>query len=311
MASSYRCILGLLALVSFIAFSAAAVLFYLGKFYDKSPMKEFYNSSFPLHGYEKYRLDITPAKWTWWMWAPVFAWQIPWLLYAFIIPCRKQPPKVFTMPFYIIASIAFGFTAGWILLWSKLFINVAFGFLGGASMCLYICLALTYHRVRDIYETTKRFPTGDHVMIQLFLINGLALFASWATYSTFLHLGIVLHYTSGVEEHITSTMILAGISCVIFFWFMLDNFVFHNFTVYTFTVYPALVVGFTGSFERYWNYDNPKENGRNDIFNVVLLGVTALLALLKILFMICRTCLRRKRSRSHVVTEEQYDMNIY
>lgn len=310
--ASYRCMLGILALVAFVFFSAAAVLFYLGKYYDKSPMKVFFNHSVPIVGYEKYKLDsITPAEWTWWIWAPVFGWQVPWLLYAFIVPCRRQPPKVFTMPFFIIAAIAFGFTAGWVLLWSKFLINVAFGFLGGACMCAYICLALTYHRLRDIYETTKRFPTCDHVMIQLFLINGLALFSSWATYSVFVHLGIILHYTSGVEEHITATMTMAGMSAVIFFWFMLDNFVFQNFTIYTFTVYPALVVGYTGVFERWWDHKKLDNNDRNDIFYVVLLGVTALLALLKVLLMICRTCLRRKRTRSHVLTEEQFDMNEY
>lgn len=298
--------MALLALLTFIVFSVAAVLFYLGKYNDKSPMSDFYNHSVPLYGYEKFRLEITPSWWTWWIWAAVFGWQLPWIFYSFIVPCRKHPPRVFSMSFFIIVSLGFGFTAGWVLLWARELIEAAFGLMAGASLCMYISLAIVFYRVKDLYETTKRFPSGDHLAIQLFLINGLALFASWATYSAFLHLGIVFKYSVKMDDHIATTIVLAGLSAVIFFWFMLDNFVFYDYTLYTFTVYPAMLVGFTGTFARFWD-----KKERNSIFNVVLLGVCGLLALLKILFMICRTCLRRKRQRSHVVTEERYDMHEY
>ena len=61
-----------------------------------------------------------------------------------------------------------------------------------------------------------------------------------------------------------------------------------------------MIVGFTGTFMEFWDKDK-----RNSIFNAALLGTTSLFLLLKIVHIIWRSRRDSKKSRRHVVTDEE------
>lgn len=299
MANLRQCIMVVLTLATVLVFAAAVVFFYFGQYADQSPV-DFYFYNKTLEVLERYPLEITPSGWTFWTWAPIFGWQVLWLFYSLILLCRRHAPQVFTPFFFVFNLLAYGFTLGWVMLWAREMINYALGFMAGTMICLYIALALVYNRFSVLLKGMKKFPACDHCMIEVLVINGIALYASWATFTTFQGVGIVGKYTAGVRDHVMSTIVLTGFSAVIIFWFCLDNFVFWRSTLHTVTVYPALVVGFAGTFHRFWDKEE-----RNSLFNVALLGASGLMCILKVVHIICRACWDSKKRRRHVLSEEE------
>jgi len=291
-----------LTIATFLVFAGAAVFFYFGQFADESVLDfHIYNRTLQL--FAKYPVEITPAEWTLWTWTAVFGWQLLWLFYALILMCRTHGPQVLTPFFFVFNLLAFGCTLGWVMLWGEDLVDIALGFIAGTAACLFVALGIVYRRFDELRCRMKKFPTGDQIAMEVLVINGIALCASWALYNSFQGTAIVLKYTAEVEDEIACTLVLAGMAATIFFWFCLDNFVFYNFTLFTVTPYAPMIVGFTGTYMESWDEDK-----RNSIFNVALLGSCSLMLLLKILHIIWRSRRDRKKSRRHVLEEEKFEL---
>lgn len=294
-----RCAVIFLTLATFLVFAGAAVFFYFGQYADESIL-DFYIYNRTLQIFAKYPVEITPAEWTFWTWTAVFGWQLLWLFYALILMCRQHGPKVLTPFFFVFKLLAFGCTLGWVMLWGEDLVNIALGLIAGTAACLCVSLAIVYHRFDMLLYGMKKFPTGDQIAMEVLVINGIALYASWALFNSFQGAAIVLKYTAEVEDEIACTIVLAGLAATILFWFCLDNFVFWKFTLFTVTPYVPLIVGFTGTFMESWDKEK-----RNSIFNAALLGSCSLFLLVKILHIIWRSRRDKKKSKRHVLTEEE------
>lgn len=294
-----RCAVIFLTIAAFLVFAGAAVFFYFGQFADESIL-DFHIYNRTLEIFAQYPVEITPAEWTFWTWSAVWGWQFLWLFYSLILMCRRHGPKVLTPFFFVFIILAFGCTHGWIMLWGEDFVNSALGLIAGTATCLFVALGIVYHRFDELRDGRKNFPTVDRIAMELLVINGIALYASWALYNSFQGTAIVLKYTAKVEDEIACTIVLAGLASTLLFWFCVDNFVFWKFTVFTVTPYASLIVGFTGTYMESWD-----KNRRSSIFNVALLGSCSLMLLLKILHMIWQCQRDRKKSGRHVVSEEE------
>ena len=293
-----RCAVVFLTIAAFLVFAGAAVFFYFGQFADESIL-DFHIYNRTLQILSKYPVEITPAEWSYWTWSAVFGWQLLWLFYALILMCRRHGPKVLTPFFFVFNILAFGCTLGWVMLWGEDLVNIALGFIAGTAACLLVALGIVYRRFDILLNGMKKFPTGDRIAMEVLVINGIALYASWALYNSFQGTAIVLKYTVEVEDEIVCTIVLAGLGATLLFWFCLDNFVFWKCTLFTVTPYAPMIVGFTGTFMESWD-----EKKRNSIFNAALLGSCSLMLLLKILHIIWRCQRDRKKSRRHVLAEE-------
>lgn len=299
MCNMNRCVVVFLTITAFLVFAGAAVFFYFGQYAEESIL-DFYVYNRTLQIFQRYPVEITPAEWTFWTWSAVLGWQLLWLFYALILMCRRYGPKVLTPFFFVFTLLAFGFTLGWVMMWGEDLIHIALGFIGGTAASLFVALAIVYNRFNNLRDGMKKFPTGDQIAMEVLVINGIGLYASWALYNSFQQTAIVLKYTAEVDDEIACTMVLAGLGSTILFWFCLDNFVFWKFTLYTVTPYTPMIVGFTGTFMEFWDKDK-----RNSIFNAALLGTTSLFLLLKIVHIIWRSRRDSKKSRRHVVTDEE------
>ena len=296
-----KCALVFLTIATFLVFAGAAVFFYFGQFADESVFDfHVYNQTLKL--FAKYPVEITPAEWTFWTWTAVFGWQLLWLFYSLILMCRWNGPEVLTPFFFVFTLLGFGCMLGWVLLWGEDLINIALGLIAGTVAFLCVALGIAFYRVFTLRDGMKNFPTGDWIAVEVLVLNGVALFASWALYNAFQGVAIVLKYTAEVEDEITCTIVLAGFAATLFFWFCLDNFVFWQFTLFTVTPYAPMIVGFTGTHMEKWNEDK-----RNSIFNVSLLGACSLMLLLKIIHVIWRIRRDRKKSK-RIVIEENINM---
>ena len=305
MASLIRCGVILLTIVSFLVFAGVVTFFYFGQYADEIAL-DFYMYNRTLVNLRKYTVKITPSDWTFWTWTAVFGWQLLWLFYALILMCRRYGPRVLTPFFFVFNILAFGFTLAWVTLLGEDFKNIALGFIAGTPACLFIALAIVYSRFYDLLLGMNKFPTGDQIAIESLVINGIALYASWGLFNAFQGVAVVLTYTAGVSEHISSTIVLTGLGAALVFWFCLDNFVFWKFTLFTVTPYAAMVVGFTGIFTEFWEKED-----RNSIFNVILLGVSSFMILLKLAHIIGRIQRNRKKSRRHVLQAEDEKIELW
>ncbi|XP_068709441.1 uncharacterized protein [Montipora foliosa] len=293
------CAVIFLTIAAFLLFAGAAVFFYFGQFADEDLLKfHIYNHTQQI--FAQYPVEITPAEWTLWTWSAVFGWQFLWLCYALVLMCRKNGPRVLTPFFFVFNILGFGCTLAWVMLWGEDLVNIALGFIAGTAACLFVALGIVYHRFDILRNGMKKFPLGDQIAMEVLVINGLALYASWALYNSFQGTAIVLKYTVEIDDSIVCTMVQAGLAAALLFWFCLDNFVFWRFTLFSLTPYVPLIVGFSGTFMKSWDKEK-----RNSIFNVALLGSSSLLLLLKILHIIWRCQRDKKKSRRHVISEEE------
>ncbi|XP_015758563.1 PREDICTED: uncharacterized protein LOC107337842 [Acropora digitifera] len=294
-----RCAIVFLTISAFLVFAGAAVFFFFGQFADEM-LLEFHIYNRTLQIFSQYPVEITPAEWTFWTWSAVFGWQFLWLFYALVMMCRRNGPKVLTPFFFVFNILAFGCTLAWVMLWGEDLVNIALGFIAGTAAFLLVALGIVYHRFNVLRCGMKNFPLGDQIAMELLVLNGLALYASWALYNSFQGTAIVLKYTVEVDDAIVCTIVQAGIAATLLFWFCLDSFVFWRYTLLTITPYVPMIVGFAGTFMKNWDKEK-----RNAIFNAALMGSCSLMLLVKILHVIWRFLRDKKKSRRHVIAEEE------
>lgn len=308
MEAYYRCLLIFETIFSFLLFSLTAVFHYFGEYGPDSPLKEYFDNNTRFI-FEKPRYlvgKVTPSLWTFWMWAPVYGWQVVWLFFAFILLCRPRTPVILTPFFFVFFLSACGFNLGWVMLWTKEMMEASFAFMASTALCLFIALALLYRRVNKLVVIESRLWRRDFVATQWLPVNGLAMYAAWATVMALINLAIVLKDTVKMEEHILVTIILACFACIMFFWFCVDCFVLIEYTAYTLTVFPALVVGFTGMFWR-GEHELPQKTDRNAIMLVTLLAVSIAMSLAKVALFAWQL-FRDRRVARLVITQEKYEM---
>lgn len=304
----YRCLLVFETLFSLLVFSLTAVFHYFGEYGPDSPLKDYFdNNTRFIFEKPRYLVEmITPSIWTFWMWAPVYGWQVAWIVFAFVLLCRTRMPVVLTPFFFVFFLSACGFNLGWVLLWTKEMMDASLAFITATALCLFITMALLYHRVNKLSAIESRLWRRDFVAIQWLPVNGLALYASWSSVVAFINLAVVLKDTVQMEEHVVVTIIFACFACIMLFWFCVDCFVFIHYTAYTLTVFPVLLVGFIGMFWR-GEHKLPKESDRNGIMLVTLLAVAAAMTVVKVIFFGWQLYKDRRVARI-VITNNKYEM---
>ncbi|XP_078720098.1 uncharacterized protein LOC144936810 isoform X2 [Lampetra fluviatilis] len=240
-----RAVLPVLSLVSFVVMIifniAAATGFTKGLFR---------NTTGAISG--RYSLGVTPAGWTFSIWGFIYAWNALWVAHTLSALCRRGQEG----PLYAEASATPpAFHLIWLL---NNAINVAWLFLWDA----------------DVQLLLKTIAPRELWLTRILAHNGLAMYATWTTIATLLNLGVVLRYDGGVSGSATDSAVLAILALEVLTWFVLEVAVLERHVRYTLTVYPVVIVALSGSVSQ--NYDTESPSG-NDVFTVVLLGVTCAL----------------------------------
>ena len=241
---------------------------------------------------DKYYIEITPAGWTFIIWAFIYAWQIVWILYALVLLFRKTDqgpayahPPVISVPFCFMYLCNMCFNAGWMIVWDRQVLEAAFAFLFLIALTLYICMVIVYRSLDEnanmlISQNRKK----DIWFVRMFVLNGLGIYATWTTIATLLNLAIVITYRSDpvIKQDIASTVAFAVLSLEILVFLGTDLTILDRYTRYTFTPYIVLIVALSGVIAKNW------DGGRNSIFAAVLLAVAGAAALVKIILIIFR-----------------------
>ena len=240
----------------------------------------------------KYKLDVTPADWTFYINALIYFWQSIWLGYGVSMVCRKTPNNVYfyrefpIIPpiLYVVFSFSLACNISWLLIWDREYMEVALVFINLMTCTLYICLVVSLRRLNEFgpYLAHNRMFM-DIWLMRVVCCNGLAMFASWGSVAAMFNFAVVLTYETGADPSAGSTVSLALFSLEICAWWVFDNFVFEKLLRYLYTPYIVLIVSIIGILSKNWDPSKP-----NAVVVVLLLSTVCILFIVKVILSIYR-----------------------
>lgn len=244
---------------------------------------------------DKYDTKITPAGWTFTIWAFIYIWQIVHLVYSLTLVCRKSSadgqylyvsPGHIHFSFYIVYIINNIINIAWIFTFDREMMEVAMVALFLITFSIYICGVLV---CRYLSRAGAALEAAGNVkdiwMTRLFVLNGLAFYGTWCTIASLLNLGIVLQYTANVDEMVVAWLCLGILTAELVAWFILETFVFDKHLRYCFSQYIILLVAFTGLLSKHYNSSAPQTY---TLYVLFLISLSAFLGLVKFVVMIVK-----------------------
>lgn len=132
-------------------------------------------------------------------------------------------------------------------------------------------------------------------------LNGLGFFATWLSLATNLNMAQFLTWVCGAEDHIAETIALVNILIIALVYSICENFFWHRFLLYMFSPWVVANLALAGSISKNWN----TISNRNQILLIVLIVMTALLAIAKIVFVVLYNTVLKHRLHNHKVTPQQ------
>ena len=235
---------------------------------------------------DKYYIEITPASWTFTIWAFIYIWQISWIVYALVNLFRRTEdgpgyahPPIVTVPFCLAYLCNMCFNAGWMIIWDRQILEAAFAFLFLIALTLYICLVIVYRSFdANANILIKQNRKADIWLVRMLIFNGIGIYATWTTIATLLNLAIVITYRSNpaISQDVASTVSLCVLTLEIAVFVSTDLTILDRYTRYTFTPYLVLIVALSGVTAKNW-----QDGARNSIWGVALLIAAVVAAVTK------------------------------
>ncbi|XP_033725752.1 uncharacterized protein LOC117315597 [Pecten maximus] len=286
--SSYRI---LLILLTCLALGVTLFFNYLGSGDAGKSLGIYESNTGDVSDY--FYLEITPAGWTFTIWAFIYAWQIIWLIYGLSTICRKSESGIYiyqlpVMPpaIYIVYILNLGFNVGWMVLFDRKYINISLPDAALMAFTLYIILGISCRAVRNNISSLVKDGAGKEAwFIRFFLQNGIAFYATWVTVATHLNVAMVMHYSGGVANDISCTTALGLLIFFVILWFLTETILLDVYTRYVFSPYIVLVIALSGSLAKNFDLDL---RYRNSILSVLLLGMSGFFLLLKVIIILVR-----------------------
>lgn len=227
---------------------------------------------------DRYRLQVTPAGWTFSIWAVIYVWQLLWLIYGWSFVFRPKSAKIIPLLTYVLFTISCAFNIGWIYAFTNSELIVAFVLLFLLTLTLYgtigVSVVVFYYRV-EYLKREKQWI--DLVVTTALLHNGLAVYATWTSVATLLNMGIIMRYTGPYKMDIDATtiglVVLSILGLEIIVWFLLANTILDRFVRYIFTVYPVLVWALAGVVAKNIDDDSLDKTNYTAVGALVLSGL--------------------------------------
>ncbi|XP_012939472.1 uncharacterized protein LOC101845778 [Aplysia californica] len=234
-----------------------------------------------------YPLNITPAGWAFSIWGVIYLLQLSWILYSLALICRQTPegpaylnPMVLSPAFFIFFSLSSAFNISWLFLWDQLLFLASFIFLACIAVSLYLTVTIAANRVVLYRENLIDNGRGCEVsFLQVAVVNGVSMYATWTTIATLINLGVVLVYKwSRPISNENASIICLGILAVIAVVYVgLDITVLERYTRYSVTPYLVVTWALSAIIAKNWDPKNA-----SSIIAAVLLGAFGLASFMKV-----------------------------
>lgn len=240
----------------------------------------------------EYDTNITPAGWTFSIWSVIYLWLITMFVYILSGSCRRNAygyvycsPPVLSHGFFLTWCLNMCCNSGWLFLWDRKLMIVAAVFLLLICGTNFIMISLSCHGLHMYGAWLSRYHWADLWLHRVCVQNGLALYATWTTIATLINLTIVLDYDAKMLPDNAAMVTLSTLTCVLFAWCVLENFIFEKHVRYILTVYPVVIWALSGSVGKNVDAAAPSHIG---VFMVMLLALSCLLFAVKLILSLWR-----------------------
>jgi len=241
----------------------------------------------------KYHTDITPSGATFAIWGLIYTWTGFATIYVCSLLFRKSDGKPLFMACQFISSLwCLSFSLNILignLLWSIVYLSG--GVAASALILIFGTILLIVALVTSVYQLdsqgsdmTKRGLKVDIWLTRILVQNATAIYLGWTSCATLLNGASALVFTLGVSMYAACWIALAILLAVLAVWFTLETFAFDRQLRYVFGHYIAYLFALVGIYTK--NFD---PNVNFEVFAVVLLGLTVVLALTKVVIMVVRS----------------------
>nr|XP_039254827.1 uncharacterized protein LOC120331753 [Styela clava] len=236
----------------------------------------------------RYETDITPANYAFGIWNLIFLWEAAWVLFAVSSIWRTTAegpilmnPDVLPMEFYIFWILSCVFYVGWLFLWDREYLLIAFIDLLLLTLSGYAAVAFQGIATAKYADELSKKSDVDLTLIYVLVQNGTDLFYSWTTIATLLNLSSALTYDPMVKKRVnkitSGTIALAVLGVLVIGWSVCENTVFYEYFKYVYAWYGVLLWACSGILVK--NFD---KTSRNSIITVILLCVIIVCLVAKI-----------------------------
>lgn len=236
---------------------------------------------------DQYPLDITPAGWAFSIWGVIYLHQFAWVIYNLALICRTTNngpaylnPVILSPAFLIFFNLSSAFNIGWLFLWDRILFMASLVFLACITLSLFLTFAIICIRVamfKDVLVDQGR--NVDLNFLNIAVVNGIGMYATWSTVATIINLGVVLTYKWRhpiYSEH--SSIVCMGVLSFLFaIYIILDLTAFEKYTRYALAPYAVMIWALAAIISKNYNPANI-----SFVMATVLLCVASLAFLLKL-----------------------------
>jgi len=258
---------------------------------------------------DKYSLEITPASWTFTIWAFIYTWQAIWIIYTLYLTCKYEMKSiVFGKWYWVCYNLGNCCNAIWIIVWVNEEIWLAAVILVCVTTALIIASYIAHRYMLvdsapsikqandnyggvdadegEINESSSNYQWLDksksiRPLIYGFVLNGVPFYTTWCVVASHLNVGIALCYKAGLTNTNASFLMLSILTCVILFYWFLDFYKFRQYLRYTYSPYIVLIVAFSGVLTNYDGLDSKERP--TSVFTLILLIIACLGTIAKVI----------------------------
>ena len=215
-------------------------------------------------------------------WILLFVWEVIWTAYAWTRFCRNPEVRAISPGIYPLYSFACALNIGWIFAEGNNVAPLSFALSAVLCLVLYISLGVaTVYLYRKKFDLITFDQSNDLRATHVLVLNGVALYAAWATIMMLYDLGAVLQDSAHVHHVTVGTIILTLLGSLLLSYFLLEVTILDRFLRYVLIVYPVVIWTLVAVLARHWS------NGvnRNVRLSLITLSVAVVLFLLRICLM--------------------------
>ncbi|KAJ0059793.1 hypothetical protein NL108_012923 [Boleophthalmus pectinirostris] len=216
---------------------------------------------------ETWNLEVTMAHWAQNNWPMVDCWALVSLVEAVYRLWKRNVfgpescnPELHSPLFYLMWASVNSARICSMLTWDRHDIVAAFLFSIIQPTIGFYMLYTSYYNLNK-YKRWLTINNRNVIWWTRYLVqSGLALSAWWSLQIAAVNFGVVLKYKAGVQDPLSSTLVLTTLLLTTITWFILQTMLYLKYMRHTFTVYPILILGLGAMFTTCFQVSNVTAN---------------------------------------------------
>lgn len=241
----------------------------------------------------EYASCVSPAEWTYYVYIPIWVWQLVWIAFGIFNDCRKATDGKYVSEYDLIASdvfIAYSLASVLLTIWLQLLTHQRVIFSSVAATFVFVLLIVACVRsCRSLYVHLDDLMRAGLVrevwFVRVFIHNGLACYALLMCEVMLENIVASLFFTYDARESQVSYAATTTLALTVLLTFWIDVTVFDNYMRYIIAPYAFYLYIIAGLFSKNYNIGT---NTGTSMFLACLASCTVLVLVTKIMLTLQR-----------------------